>query len=86
MNADDFARASISFGTPSMRMRRDDAKTESNIARELYDRIRRDSRYTLEPYRSVKLVAEIMKRDPLDVLRAIGFEKVMADYDEGVVR
>lgn len=85
MDHEKFARDSVSFGTPSMRMTREDPpKIEVETARELYDRVRRDS--TLKPYRSVKLVAEMMKRDPLDVLRAIGFDKVMADYDEGGAR
>lgn len=53
--------------------------TEVETARELYERIRRDSGYRMAPYRVVVFVAEMMKRDVFNVLRAIGEERVAAD-------
>lgn len=53
--------------------------TEFETARELYERIRRDSGYGMAPYRVVVFVAEMMKRDVFNVLRAIGEERVAAD-------
>lgn len=59
--------------------------TTAKTARELYDRIRRDSGYSLSAYRVVVFVSTLMKRDPFDVLRDIGEERVAADdvkFDE----
>lgn len=52
--------------------------TEAETARELYDRIRRDSR-GMEPYRVVWFIARMMKRDAFAVLNAIGVERVNND-------
>ena len=53
--------------------------TEAETARVLYDRVRRDSGYRMEPYRAVVFIAEMMKRDAFAVLHAIGEERVAAD-------
>lgn len=57
--------------------------TEAKTARELYERIRRDSGYGMDPYRVVVFVARMMKRDAFNVLRAIGEERVAADDERG---
>ena len=56
--------------------------TEHDIARELYDRIRRDSGYGLAPYRTINFIATMMNRDPMMVLHAVGFERVAQDDTE----
>jgi hypothetical protein len=53
--------------------------TETETARVLYERIRRDSNYRLAPYRTVAFVANMMKRDPFAVLNAIGVQRVAYD-------
>lgn len=53
--------------------------TEAETARALYERIRRDSGYRMAPYRVVAFVAEMMKREPLAVLHAIGVTRVAED-------
>jgi hypothetical protein len=53
--------------------------TETETARVLYDRIRRDSNYGLSPYRTVVFIANMLKRDPFAVLHAIGVERVAED-------
>jgi hypothetical protein len=52
--------------------------SEAELARVLYDRVRRDSP-GFEPYRAVHFVAQMMKRDALAVLHAIGIERVASD-------
>lgn len=53
--------------------------TEAETARALYDRLRADSGYGLAPYRTVQFIAQMMRRDPMTVLHAIGFERVATD-------
>jgi hypothetical protein len=62
-----------------------DTRSDTQTARELYDRIRRDSGYGLAPYRTVQFIAQMMGRDPLAVLHAIGFERVAADDAAGPI-
>lgn len=52
---------------------------ETETARDLYERIRRDSNYRLSPYRTVVFIANMLKRDPFAVLNAIGVVRVADD-------
>jgi hypothetical protein len=59
--------------------------SEVETARALYDRLRRDSRGRLPPYRAVWFIAWLMNRDAAAVLDAVGIGRVDAD-DEAWVR
>ncbi len=52
---------------------------ETETARALYERIRRDSGYGLSPYRTVVFIAKMLGRDPFAVLHAVGVERVATD-------
>lgn len=53
--------------------------SEVETARLRYERVRRDSNYRMDSYRTIYFIANMLHRDPFVVLNAVGVERVATD-------